>query len=197
METIIATFIVTMSLLFIVLFIYQDRKSTKLCEEDGVLKAELRQLKEGKPGCSLTKKGIEDAIRELGSLPERDGDFILFSKDGDRLAIDAERIPLISVQKRYHLDREAWDIDRLRRAAHLLSDKIVMAKALVSPSDEEELSLCFLISALETDSGLSQNLPKYVNILEDAKQRLSIIYNGPDVADEVQTPVQPRGAVLN
>lgn len=123
----------------------------------------------------LDKESAMKAIRFNGFVPEEDGNWISFMFQGEYYLIDTERFPALVLMRNYKLDRNEWDMDLMHKAAHQVSDDMILAKVIFS-DDEEAIS--FQISAIENRYGhFKDSLPRYINIIEEARGRMNQLYN--------------------
>lgn len=127
----------------------------------------------------LDKETAMEAIRYNGYVPEADGHWITFMAQGEHYAIDAERFPVMVMMKHYNLDRKEYDMDLMHKAAHQVSDDIIMGKVLFT--GEEEDGIAFQITAIEDKYGHFKDcLTRYINIIDESQSRMSQIYNEMD-----------------
>lgn len=127
----------------------------------------------------LNKESAMEAIRYNGYMPEADGHWITFMAQGEHYAIDADRFPVMVMIKHYNLDRKEYDMDLMHKAAHQVSDDIIMGKVLFT--GEEEDGIAFQITAIENKYGHFKDcLTRYINIIDESQSRMSQIYNEMD-----------------
>ena len=123
----------------------------------------------------LDKESAMEAIRYNGYVPETDGHWITFMAQGEHYAIDADRFPVMVMMKHYNLDHKEWDMDLMHKAAHQVSDDIIMGKVLFT--GEEEDGIMFQITAIENKYGHFKDcLTRYISIIEDSQARMDQIY---------------------
>ena len=123
----------------------------------------------------LTKDGIAEAVRFNGYVPEILEDAVEFRVQGEKYLIDAERLPLFFLIKSYTLNPEEWDLDLMRQAAHIMSDKLVMVKATFS---DEGTDLNFFVAAHDRNyESLKENLTVYLRIIADGQHLLDVEYD--------------------
>ena len=123
----------------------------------------------------LDKETILEAIRSNGYTSNIYDDSIEFSYRGDNYIIPVDRFPIIVMVKIFVFDPNVDDIDLMHKAAHQVSDEMVIAKVLFS---DDENKIYFSISAIENKYGHSRDcLPKYVEIIDEAQSRFVRIYN--------------------
>ena len=94
----------------------------------------------------LDKESAMAAIRYNGYVPEAEDHWITFMAQGEHYAIDADRFPVMVMMKHYNLDHKEWDMDLMHKAAHQVSDEIIMGKVLFSGEDED--GIMFQITAI-------------------------------------------------
>lgn len=131
----------------------------------------------------LDKETAMEAIRYNGYVPEADGHWITFMAQGEHYAIDADRFPVMVMMKHYNLDRKEYDMDLMHKAAHQVSDDIIMGKVLFTG---EEDGIAFQITAIENKySHFKDCLIRYISIIDESQSRMSQLYNDMD-AKELQ-----------
>lgn len=127
----------------------------------------------------LDKESAMEAIRFNGYVPDADEHWINFMVQGEHYAIDADRFPVLVMMKHYNLDHNEWDMDLMHRAAHQVSDELIMGKVLFT--GEEEDGIAFQITAIENKYGHFKDcLTRYISIIEESQARMSKIYNDMD-----------------
>ena len=127
----------------------------------------------------LNKETAMEAIRYNGYVPDADVHWITFMAQGEHYAIDAERFPVLVMMKHYNLDHKEYDMDLMHKAAHQVSDELIMGKVLFT--GEEEDGIAFQITAIENKYGHFKDcLPRYISIIEESQARMSKIYNDMD-----------------
>ena len=129
---------------------------------------------------ALTIEGIVEAVRATGYTMRRDGDSVAFIKDGDRYVIEAGTEPRIFIRKGYRVDPAEWDLDVMKKAAYRMSDDIIMVKAHFSDETDEDgaIHLTFFLAVMDrTLRGFRENLPEYIDIIDQGKQRLGEFYD--------------------
>ena len=127
----------------------------------------------------LDKETAMEAIRYNGYVPEADGHWITFMAQGEHYAIDADRFPVMVMMKHYNLDRKEYDMDLMHKAAHQVSDDIIMGKVLFT-GDEED-GIMFQITAIENKYGHFKDcLTRYISIIDESQSRMSQLYNDMD-----------------
>lgn len=138
----------------------------------------------------LDKESAMEAIRYNGYVPETDGHWITFMAQGEHYAIDADRFPVMVMMKHYNLDRKEYDMDLMHKAAHQVSDDIIMGKVLFT--GEEEDGIAFQITAIENKYGHFKDcLTRYINIIDESQSRMSQLYNEMDAKQKETLSVLP------
>ena len=140
----------------------------------------------------LDKESAMEAIRYNGYVPETDGHWITFMAQGEHYAIDADRFPVMVMMKHYNLDHKEYDMDLMHKAAHQVSDEIIMGKVLFT---REEDGIAFQITAIENKYGHFKDcLTRYINIINESQSRMSQLYNDMDAK---QKELQNINQLLN
>lgn len=139
----------------------------------------------------LDKESAMEAIRYNGYVPEADGHWITFMAQGEHYAIDADRFPVMVMMKHYNLDRKEYDMDLMHKAAHQVSDDIIMGKVLFT--GEEEDGIMFQITAIENKYGHFKDcLTRYISIIDESQSRMSQLYNDMDAKQKESLSVYPQ-----
>lgn len=139
----------------------------------------------------LDKETAMEAIRYNGYVPEADGHWITFMAQGEHYAIDADRFPVMVMMKHYNLDRKEYDMDLMHKAAHQVSDDIIMGKVLFT--GEEEDGIMFQITAIENKYGHFKDcLTRYISIIDESQSRMSQLYNDMDVKQKENLSLYPQ-----
>lgn len=139
----------------------------------------------------LDKETAMEAIRYNGYVPEADGHWITFMAQGEHYAIDADRFPVMVMMKHYNLDRKEYDMDLMHKAAHQVSDDIIMGKVLFT--GEEEDGIAFQITAIENKYGHFKDcLTRYISIIDESQSRMSQLYNDIDAKQKENLSVFPQ-----
>lgn len=187
-----------LAVVFLCLFISKMQDYTSLQKDNQWLK-EQQGRNFSKADSEDTKDRILDpetameAIRYNGFVPETDGHWITFMSQGEHFAIDAERFPVLVLMKHYNLDRKEYDMDLMHKAAHQVSDDIIMGKVLFT-GDEED-GIAFQIAAIENKYGhFKESLTRYINIIDEAQARMSHIYNEMDQKQKERLAIVPQYA---
>lgn len=154
------------------------------CQDYKQLERDNKWLKEQRENTSapvvdanqLDKETAMEAIRFNGYVPDADEHWIKFMVQGEHYAIDADRFPVMVLMRHYSLDHNDWDMDLMHKAAHQVSDELIMCKVLFCGEDED--GIVFQISAIEDKYGHFKDcLTRYISIIEEAYARMSEIYN--------------------
>lgn len=139
----------------------------------------------------LDKETAMEAIRYNGYVPEADGHWITFMAQGEHYAIDADRFPVMVIMKHYNLDRKEYDMDLMHKAAHQVSDDIIMGNVLFT--GEEEDGIAFQITAIENKYGHFKDcLTRYISIIDESQSRMSQLYNDMDAKQKENLSVFPQ-----
>lgn len=167
--------------LIIVIFV-QDHKNVYLASDNKVLQARVEGLQEKQTEViildeDLSPEGIEEAVRQAGYIPEKMNDYIRFRAQGESYSISTYRLPLVFVLMGYTVTKEDWEMDLFRMAAHQLSDDLAIVKAIFDESDGVMHLRFFTASRDNTVRGLRDNLPAYIDLIEEGRRHMSEIYN--------------------
>ena len=139
----------------------------------------------------LDKETAMEAIRYNGYVPEADVHWITFMAQGEHYAIDADRFPVLVMMKHYNLDHKVYDMDLMHKAAHQVSDYIIMGKVLFT--GEEEDGIMFQITAIENKYGHFKDcLTRYISIIDESQSRMSQLYNDMDAKQKENLSVFPQ-----
>lgn len=130
---------------------------------------------------ALTVDDIVQVLRALAYEPDVQEDCLAFKKEDETFVIDTDRLPRwFFVRKSFLADPRDWDFELLQRAAHQMSDELIMVKADISDKADEagcRVLRIFLAAMDRTPDGLRANLPNYIDIIEGGQQRLTELYN--------------------
>ena len=203
MTAIIITGIIAMAVLGILLWdrLVVNRKLTEtnleLLKRIPVTEDTVRE------GKQLTPDGIAEAVRFNGYIPEKDENSVTFRIQGESYLIDAERLPLFFVVKSYSVDPGKCDMDLMREAAHIMSDKLVMVKASFF---DDDTTLSFFVAAQDRNyESLKESLPSYLRVIDDGQHLFDEEYDqlvkekeeGPLASQPFIPPVQQENKVLS
>ena len=170
--------------IFLALYVSKSQDYKQLERDNKWLKEQRNQVTESVgvddvDDHQLDKESAMDAIRFNGYVPDADEHWINFMVQGEHYAIDADRFPVLVMMKHYNLDHNEWDMDLMHKAAHQVSDELIMGKVLFT--GEEEDGIAFQITAIENKYGHFKDcLTRYISIIEESQARMSKIYNDMD-----------------
>ncbi len=183
---------------------YEYSKSTM--DNTGQLKTKLNEIEEKlKSGTNpLTTAGIAELINSLGWEHGVNGSEIRFSVSDEIYGIQTDRLPLVFILKGFRIEAKDWDIDRLRHAAHLMADEVVMVKARID-EDAEGIFLHFFVATHDANiESFSANLMAYLGIINEGESQLRAIYeklgsesNGEDKGEEKDDEAPALNPSLN
>lgn len=173
------------AIVFILLYMKENEKCEDLKYENDKLKKNAVQAStvsaasvDDQGSRRLDRELIMEAIRYNGFVPEVDTDenWIFFKKLGLTYGIVTERLPMFIIMRHYDLDKNEWNMELLRQAAHKVSDEIIMAKVLLTGEDENGIS--FQITSFEDNyEHLKDFLCQYLSIIDESYARLFDTYN--------------------
>ncbi len=169
--------------LLLVMLSFQDNKNTKLSVENGLMKGRMEAMQEkiaNKESVSLdgtlTPDGIADAIRYAGYVPDVKENWIRFMVAGEPFYVETGRLPAVFVIRQYSVDKDEWEIDLLKQAAHLMSDELMMVKAIFD-DNKDETGLRFLVASLDANNAsFQQNLTRYIGLIDDGRRKMNELY---------------------
>ena len=197
--------IVFLAVLVVALGIMQfaeDKKESSYSAEAALLKGRLEGMKESVAETTrqalaqlapLTMETIADAVRGLGAAESEIRDqSIRFKLSDEDYFIDARTNPRIFLLCYYWVDPNDFDITLLKKAAHMMSDELIIVKALFSEEEgEDRLRLKFIVSAFERNyPSFRDNLKEYVTLIQDGNTRMREIYNDLDAQKESSPRVE-------
>ena len=206
-------FFAAISAVMLVLLLREDKKNDKLIEENTWLNAKIGTLneqieKDGVPAVNvaLTVEGIMDAVRFAGYVPEQDDTWVRFMVSGESFLIDTHRLPQLFVVRDYIVDTKEYDLDLLKHAAHMMSDDLIMVKA-VFLEDEKSCTLRFFVAAMDRNyASFKENLLSYINLIQEGRNRMGAMYDNLDkekkeeeaiAANPILPHVQPEKKVMS
>lgn len=152
---------------------------------------------------ALTVEKIADAVRKEGYLPEVEETGVRFNAQGETFYVDAERLPVFFVVKGYNIDPADWEMDILRGAAHSMSDRLVLVKAMIS---DDGKSLNFFVAAQDRNyESFQANLTYYMHIIEEGQRQMNEEYHrvvdekrkAAFTAQSIVPPIQHENKVLS
>ena len=172
---------IVVGILAMILYL-QDHKNVHLASDNIVLQARVEGLQEKQtevliPDEDLSPEGIEDAVRQAGYIPERMDGHIRLMVQGESYSVSTDRLPLVFVLKGYTVDEKDWEMDLFRKAAHQMSDDLAIVKATFDEYDEVVHLRFFTASRDNTIRGLRDNLPAYIDLIDEGRRRMSEIYD--------------------
>ena len=171
-------------LILIAMLSTQDNKNAKLTAENSLMKGRMGALQELRltgqheiQNEPLSIEGIEASVRHAGYVPESNDNWVRFMVAGEAFFIDTARLPKIFISRFYSVQTSDWDMDLLKKAAHIMSDEIIMVKAIFNerPNDTE---LRFFVAAMDRNyTSFRDNLMEYIGIIHDGNRRMIEIYD--------------------
>lgn len=170
--------------IFLTLYVSKSQDYKQLEKDNNWLKEQRNQVTktvgvDDVDSHQLNKESAMEAIRFNGYVPDADEHWINFMVQGEHYAIDADRFPILVMMKHYNLNHNEWDMDLMHKAAHQVSDELIMGKVLFT--GEEEDGIAFQITAIENKYGHFKDcLTRYISIIEESQARMSKIYNDMD-----------------
>ena len=170
-----------LAILFLCLYISKTQDYSSLQKDNHWLKeqhelARTKSIEDSENEEPLNQDTAMTAIRFNGFVPEADGDWIKFMSQGERFLIDTGRFPVLVLMKHYNLDQAEYDMDLMHKAAHQVSDDIIMGKVLFTGDNED--GIAFQLVSIENKYGhFRDSLSRYINIIEETQSRMSHIYN--------------------
>lgn len=161
------------AIVFILLYMKENEKCENLKYDNEKLKKDAAQAGiVSAAACEYDSRRLDrdlimEAIRYNGFVAEAEDNWIFFKKQGDTYGIVTERLPMFIIMRHYDLDKNEWNMEILRQAAHKVSDEIIMAKVLLTGEDENEIS--FQITSFEDDyEHLKDFLCQYLSIIDES-----------------------------
>lgn len=187
--------------ILLVLLLVLDNKNTNLAVENESLKRRRDEIIDRPqiPATTtdqfgpLSVDGIEQAVRHMGYLPDRSEHWIRFMAAGEPYFIETYRLPVVFLARHFSVDVKDWDMDLFKHAAHLMSDDLIMVKATFD-DDEKDPGMRFFVAALDANyASFSDNLPRYLSLIEKGRKRILEIYEGlvkeKEEASRVSAPI--------
>ena len=168
-------------------------ENTKLTEENTKLSTEVSQLESrlnsmqyrlssavsDREDQELTPGKISDALQYYGYEHRTAPDCIRFKVENLVYCIDITRMPLFTLSLEFAVNDREYNLERMKRAAHLMSDSLVMAKADVdeTPDDKGDKSVVFYLVAMDRNyASFRSNLSRYLSIINEGRRRLLDFY---------------------
>ena len=199
--TMIITIISLVAAILLVLYVSKNHDYKILERNNKWLKEQREQAPKPMPvddvnNHPLDKESAMAAIRYNGYVPEANDHWITFMAQGEHYAIDADRFPVMVMIKHYNLDHKEWDMDLMHKAAHQVSDDIIMGKVLFT--GEEEDGIMFQITAIENKYGHFKDcLTRYINIIEESQSRMGQLYKEMEAERKDAISAYPRLEMAN
>ena len=168
-----------------VLLVLEDRKNSKLLVENGFLKGRSDALAQPAaagaaqpaPLTPLTKESIAEAVRFVGYVPDIQDEWVVFKASGDTFLIGTERLPAVFLLCDFNVDTDAWEMDLLRHAAHLMSDELIIIKALFNEDEDGQTGIRFSVTALDRNyESFRENLVRYIGLINEGRGKMHEIY---------------------
>ncbi len=162
---------------------FQDNKNTKLSVENDLMKGRLEAMQEridSKESVSLegplTAAGIEEAVRHAGYVPDVKENWIRFMTAGEPVYVKTDRLPSVFVFRQYRVDTKELEIDLFKQAACLMSDELMMVKAIFD-EDKGETGVRILVAALDANNAsFQENLSQYVGLIDEGCRKINEFY---------------------
>lgn len=192
----VIAFISIIAVVLLAMFVSRDRDYKALEQENKKLKEQQEEMLQSMTADNmdlrpLDKESAMEAIRYNGFVPEMDGNLIVFKYQGERYLIDAERFPFLAMMKAYNLDHSEWDMDLMHKAAHQVSDGLIIGKVLFIGEGEESIS--FQVNAIENKYVHFRDcLTQYINIIEESQDRMNKIYNEMNAQQKENLSIIPQ-----
>ena len=183
-------FSITLAVLCIILMAivaHLDSINAELSANNKILSGRLesasKQLNQTHP---LTVKDIEAAIEHCGYKSETSHKYVTFTINDTPIYIYVTRLPVIGIFCDYTIDKDTWDIGLIQQAAHLMSDAVMMAKAIIINAEDKTI-LRFLVVAMDRNyNGLCDNLMRYIDTISESVTVLKEKYHS--LEDETRGP---------
>ena len=154
---------------------HQDTRDSELTAENKLLKQRLESA-ETLASDTLTPVSIAEAVRQAGYEPYFNGQNVEFKVSGTRFTFDSRYLPNMILCCFLKIDPQMWDLQILQEAAHLMSDDIMIVKALIHWTENGPI-INFMIASLgQSPKSLKQNLPNYITYLFDGINRTMDYY---------------------
>lgn len=115
----------------------------------------------------LSVTDVEEAIRYAGIIPDTMNNWIQFKVIGETIIIDARRLPQIYVYRYFNVEKREWDMPLLKLAAHLMSDEIIMVKAIFDEKPEGTTLSFFIVVLDGIINSFRNNLMTYLSIIRE------------------------------
>ena len=164
------------------LLIVGDKKNSKLVAENSQMKGRMEVMQENAAQQEpveerpLTVDEIMEAVRFAGYVPEKHDTWVRFMVSGEPFLIDTERLPQFFVVRDFGVDTKEWEMDLLKHAAHLMSDDLIMIKAIFC-EDAQSCELRFFVAAMDRNyASFRDNLTRYLGLIQEGQGRMNEIY---------------------
>ncbi|MBQ9893469.1 MAG: hypothetical protein IJM35_09990 [Bacteroidales bacterium] len=164
----------------------KDDKYSELVEEYGWIKGRMDNLMMSGSTDSgqvsdayepLTLEGVEATVRHAGYVPETTNGCVHFVTSGKYYIIDTTGLPLLFFSCYYNIQTNEWDMDLFKKAAHLMSDDLIMVKAIIEDSPDSTV-LRFVVAAMDRNyPSFTDNIMSYLRIINDGDRYLIETYN--------------------
>ena len=180
----IAVIILLAVLCFVLLLILggEDSKNADLVGENAALKKHLEAVEENYVSKSyvlapLSIQEIAQAVRSVGFEPEINNDWVRFIVGNQPVFINCEHLPEIFIFSDFNVPASEWDLSLLKDASHLMSDNMIIAKAIIV-NGEMGTVLRIFVSALDRNyPSFQPNLLPYLTMINDGQRKLVEIYH--------------------
>ena len=161
--------------ILIVIIMRQDDTIAKLSTENDLIKGRIESM-QASDYCPLILDDINAAVQMIGHDIEKAETWIRFMVENDTFIIDTSRLPQIIILRDYLVKTSEWDMDLLKHAAHILSDEMILVKAIFLEEENDE-SLRFLVVAMDRNpNSFRDNIRAYLGVIQDGARRLNEIY---------------------
>lgn len=168
-------------------------ENTKLTEENTKLSTEVSQLESrldsmryrlssavsDREDQELTPGKISEALQYYGYEQRSAPDRIRFKVEDLVYCIDITRMPLFTLSLEFAVNDREYNLERMKRAAHLMSDSLVMVKADIDETPDENGDKCvvfYLVAMDRNYASFKGNLGRYLNIIDEGRRRLLDFY---------------------
>ena len=173
--------IITLAVMCAVLLLmlsHQDNKDASLKAENSLLKGRMEELKNTgyQP---LTLEDIERAVQVAGYTPKTSPSekVVRFDVSGNTLSVDATRLPQVIVRNGNRLRPEDWDFDLLKKAAHQVTNDVIILKVYIEEIQDDTYIIYLIVSHDRSYYCFRDNLPEYIDIIDYGHRRIKEIYD--------------------
>ena len=170
----------------LLVLIKQDDKNTELAAENGLMKGRIETLQEWGVSAGrisptaeapLTVEDVETAVSRAGYVPYTSDNKVQLMVDDRQFTIDTSRLPQLLICSDGVVQTSEWDMDLLKKAAHLTSDDLIMVKAVFHEHPDSTI-LNFYIAAMDRNYlSFRANLMTYINAINVGIIRIHEIYD--------------------